>query len=420
MVSEVLAGRRPTVSDGAPSVLLAIALLAYQSLRVLAQLAAARMLGPTEYGAWVVGATVLSYVAFIQLGTSSALPRVVPEKLAVGRKVGADRTLLAAWRYTLLTALGAAIVIALVTTAVAHGAVAFGIGLGLAFLGQQLFGVAQAADTAVQAMRRLTLRYAGAALGCATLPVLGAALWGKAGLAVGFGTAWLAAARSRSLPDPRVAGGGPDRGAVLALVRVGLPITLAGVLFSMVTSIDRLVIAKMLGLQSSGLYGVAAVAAGSAIVFQQGLAMRFMPHLAERSAARETRAVLLSRAGALSRRLVVWSLGYAVLFAAAYPPFVRTFLPEYVPTIHVAIVLVVACAVLGASSGHANLLLATGETIHYVYAQAAAVVVTGALVTVTASLTSRLDLIATASGVGYLALTVMVVVATHRVFRTRA
>ena len=72
------------MSDGAPSVLLALALLAYQSTRVLAQLAAARILGPAEYGAWVVGATILSYVAFIQLGTSSALPRLVPEKLARG------------------------------------------------------------------------------------------------------------------------------------------------------------------------------------------------------------------------------------------------------------------------------------------------------------------------------------------------
>jgi O-antigen/teichoic acid export membrane protein len=340
-------------------------------------------LGPSQFGFVAAFLTLLTYSAYLDLGLFHAVYRELPMLRGAGRTARITRLVDTAFGGSLLLGAVAAAVLAVLSVFqaldIAPGPWWLGLGLAVAVFGQLLAGVpynvalgegrfnplgrALAFAAAVDLIATVS---AGLAWGAA-----GAVLAGSLGLFVQF-----VLVRELISRRPRFRW---DLEEAKRLAAIGIPIALIWFSNANFIAIDKIVALVGLGKVSLGLYTLATAASSLAMVGPVAVATRFGPRVLERigeSSAGEA-AIEAARAG-----VHVAARASAIVLAGglvAISPVTHALLPEYVPAIRAAQILLAGGAILASTFPLTTYLIGRGLQWRVVRIYAAAAVLNLAL-----------------------------------------
>jgi O-antigen/teichoic acid export membrane protein len=355
-----------------------VASLLYQASRLGLNLIAARVLGPEYFGVWVLVALLVQYSNFLSVGTTNGANREIPYLRGSGQTERAAHVENVALAASLATgAAAAALVLALAPWIVPpdfpQQGVVIGLLAGAVFL-QQLFLLQQ-----VLFLANFRLRGASVQLSVLAITILAVGLplllaFGLVGLmtsqVVTFVISLVVAQRLlERRPWPSF-----DRAQIVHLATVGLPIMTAGLLFGILTTLDRWLVLSMLGLVAVGHYGIVGIVTSGLLLVPGVLGQQFYPRIAYAYGQGEGGPALLRIAREQSL------IGGAVILVAAVPIAVAAvlgipwLLPDYVPAIGPLLVALCGLAVYGFGSGYGNLLNSVRAHRLYLGVQTIAVV----------------------------------------------
>ena len=349
-----------------------LANLALQAGRMALNLVAAGWLGPIQLGTWVLVSSVIQYSSFASLGIINGAAREIPQALGAGDPKAARRFEDVATGGALTTGLLAGI-FATVLTPYLFGPEVDGLLVGLAVVSTQWFFLQQV-------LFRGNLRFREAAgqvwISAVGTPVVGIPLlrFGIDGLvaarvAVNAIVIAVAARRLDRTPRPRL-----DGPILRRLISVGAPVMFAGLVFTMLITLDRWLVDILLGRAAVGQYGIVSLAVGTLLVVPTFLAQQFYPRISQERGAGATGVQLL---GFAMRFGVLAGAGTAALGAAGSIVAIvgiPIFLPAYEPAIVPLVIAVVAVSIYSAFSGLGYVLNLTGRQRILVATQAGALV----------------------------------------------
>ncbi|HMQ30869.1 MAG TPA: oligosaccharide flippase family protein [Chloroflexaceae bacterium] len=302
-------------------------LLALQGSRFVVSVIAAADLGAATYGYWNILSLVLLYGLYLQLGVLNGMGRDVPYYIGRGDAQRNEHILAVSWSVALVSGVvGAALTLAAsfwyaeVRTALQL--------LGMTLVAQVLFQY-------FQFRLRAELRFAEMGwLQFATAVALPlwyflARPWGLAGFVAAQGLA----TASGVFLAARLVGFRPlfvlDRVETARLVRVGFPIMAAGILFSLLTTVDRWVILGFLGVEQLGYYTLSILCLSLIGLFPQMVTSQMYPRLARRYG--ETNSVPALRRPLLLQGLLAFGITLPVVIVTylSLPLLTTHLLPQY-------------------------------------------------------------------------------------------
>jgi O-antigen/teichoic acid export membrane protein len=335
-------------------------------------LAAAAVLAPVAFGSWVLANSLLQYATFASFGAVQGAAREIPRLLGAEDPDGADRVEAAARGAAVATGIAAAAAGVVLAIALIGDVSPWLLALAVLMQGLAFFQL-------VVLRGRLRFRAAAQQLlaGALVLPLAAAPMLGAGvnGLVAARATAvtvavWVAA---RHLP-----GGwrfNLDVAVVKRLIRVGAPLMIAGVVFTVLLTLDRWLIEALMGRSAVGVYGIVIMTANALLVVPTFLAQQVYPRLSYRRGAGATARDLLREAfrfGAVAA-VVTATLGSAVAVLAAL--LVPQFLPAYAVAIPALQLMVVAVVTYAAGAGLAYVLNLTDHQVWLLVSQSVAVAV---------------------------------------------
>lgn len=355
-----------------------------QAGRLGLSLVAAAVLGPLQFGTWIVLSLVIQYAGFGGLGIPQGAGREIPRALGAGDGATAAATEDVAVGGGLVAAAATAVIAAaalpvLLGPSGSVGPVTIGLLAIVVFL-QQLFLLEQ-----VLFRSRLRFRPASVQLLVQGLagPIVGLVLL-AAGLAIdgllGARVAVLAVALVGAIwtlsrvPRPRW-----DRAAVVALARIGAPLALAGFLFLALVTIDRWIVALLIGGDAVGWYGLVGLTVSGLLLLPSLVSQQFYPRLARARGAGADGPTLLAMARSQALLAGALTAGAAALAGAAAIVAIPALLPAYQPAVGPLLVALLGTVAYAFASADGNLLNLLDRQRRYVAAQLAALAVEAAL-----------------------------------------
>ncbi len=377
--------------------------LAVQISRLAISLIVARWVGPAEFGIWNALNLLLLYGPLVTLGTPNGMSRNVPLLMGAGDDAAARRTVDVSFSFALASSLLAGVLVSLAGLS-GLGAEDYHkplIVMGLLFIGQQFY-------TFLQMWLRCRIRFHlmsvqqfvyAAAFPLVVLPL--AYAWrvpgyilGQALVAVALGlfiarTAQFRTALSWHWPDLR------------PLLHIGFPIMIAGVLYSLLISVDRWVILTFLDVEALGHYSLAIICLGVLGLLPSVISQQMYPRMAfQYGVTRDERGLwpLMLRQSAASAAVTLPVLALVYL---ALPTLVIHFLPAYAPGLAPARILLIGLAFIPLAGGVGNFLNTVGRQVTYMIVQACAVVINLGLDLLFVKLGWGLNGIATGASITY-------------------
>lgn len=359
------AGRR----HGSEFVLFAGSTAIYQGARFAFSLGAAHVLAPAALTGWALIFALLAYAPAATFGVANGMNRELPTLIGAGRETDAVRVESTGWTVSLVVAA------ALAALAVA-GSLILGAGWMLAA------GVLAAGAVVYQAQQftlRSRLRFGAASLqqaasgvailaGSVTLVALQTAdlalVVGVYAIALVVGIAVGGAAR---LPRLHF-----DLGQARSLARIGFPMMLAGLAFSVLVTLDRWIGVALLGPVVAAPYALAALVAASMLVVPAVVSQQVYPRMAiaHGQGSDDTTLRRMAWQQGVGAAALSTPLALAVtLFAILGVP---RFLPLYVDGIPAIVILSISLVVLTLWTGYGNYLNVTNGQALYLRAQLAA------------------------------------------------
>jgi O-antigen/teichoic acid export membrane protein len=356
---------------------LAFGTAVYQGGRFALTVAAAAILGPADFGIWTLLMVLLAYSGALSLGIPNGLGREVPFLVGAGRSDDALAIEDRAWTGALLTGVLAAAVAAgagwIVVMGHDQAALLVVVTMAAALL-QQPWLLVQ-----IQLRSRMLFRPASLQLAAQGVVALGA---GLLLLGLGLGGLWASQALVllagialglRALP------GRPharlDLPGLRHLAAIGAPVMAAGLLFGLLTTIDRWFVAGAVGEAAVGHYGLAGLATSALLMIPAVVSPQTYPHLSfalGEGASGRSLADRAARAGLVSAALVAAA---AVVVAGLAVVAIPTFLPQYEASIGPILVLLPGLVIYAGCTTHADLLNAMRAHWLYLRIQALALVV---------------------------------------------
>jgi O-antigen/teichoic acid export membrane protein len=348
----------------------------YQAARLVLSLVTAAVLGPATFGTWVMITLALQYSAFASLGFPNGAGREVPRRHGQGRPDLADRAEDVALTGTLLLGVLAAIAGFVLASALGNGASAFPIGglLGIAIVAQQLMLLEQV-------LLRSRFRFTSAAIQLAVvgsvvlLVGLAALPAGVTGLTLALVVSFLAAlgvGHVTLVRRPRLTW---DRAEARSILDIGFPIMLAGLAFSMLTTLDRWLVLAFLGEVAFGVYGLVGIALSGLLVLSTVVAQQYYPRIAHAYGANRDPMELLAMAQRQSL-IAATVVGVAIvpMIAAAWL-LLPVVLPAYAAAAAPATFAMLGIFAYSAATGTANLLNSVGAQRDYLAIQLGAIAI---------------------------------------------
>jgi O-antigen/teichoic acid export membrane protein len=297
----------------------------------------ARWLGPSDFGIWNAASLVLAYGAYVDFGVLSAMGRDLPFQVGAGNAERANLLEGAARWATLAGAVLAAVVVIGMSFLPAFSTqpplmlTALRI-MPVVLIFQQVYAYHRTVLRAHNLFGELSRQQVLSSVLTAGLAVLGVIVMGLLGRMLGaliaqgaivayalWRTPW------RRLPVPRLS-------TLWLLMRIGIPITAAGSILSVVTTIDRPMVLGFLGEQQLGYFGLALLLT-SMVSLIPGVAMQVLYPRITHQFGQSGRSIAALRTFVLRPPLVLACLlplviGPVYLFL---PVLVTLFLPAYAP-----------------------------------------------------------------------------------------
>lgn len=356
--------------------LFAMSTIIYLGGRFGVDIYAARLMGPTEYGLWNLLSLVPVYGTIIQFGVLNGMNREVP--YFFGAKEPERVQIIRHTTYTVVvgTALVAFIALMVAGILIPDSKIGFPLLLlsgGLLFA-QQIYLYFQ---IYLKSAKHFILISAQQLLFVPILVLIAlptTILWGLSGYiaALTFSmiltSIWIAK-RIEHRNQFNV-----DWQEARHLAKIGFPIMVTGLLYGLLTSVDRWVIVTFLGTTQLGYYTLAIITLRMITMFPLVISQQIYPRLAEAYGA--------SRDITKLKSLLVQQLALSVVIMAPlvigiyffFPPLITRFLSEYAPGIDSMRVTLLGVVFLPLSSALGNLLIIIGKQNYPMFAQAAAIV----------------------------------------------
>ena len=331
--------------------------VAVQVSRVASGLVVAALLGPATWGAWYLLNLIIAYGALTQLGAMNGMNREVPS--ALGRDDPDEALALrrTALGVVLVSTTSASMLLVLAALLVPGVVSLTELALMLALLAaHQLFGYA---TTTLKATTRFTVvarLQVAMALTYPLLTVSGAWAFGLVGFIVAqvmtYALICALAARSPEVVyRPRFAWPRAK-----ALIAIGFPIMLVGLVNTFFATVDRWVVAAFLGTEPLGHYSLAIMALGAVGLLPQVIAQQFYPRVAFAWSARSDPDEL-RRMAAMHRKLTFLAvIPVVTVLLLLLPAAVRAYLPAYTPGIPALMVTMFVPVVSAVGQGYGGIL----------------------------------------------------------------
>ena len=350
--------------------------LALQVSRLAVALVVARWVGPAEFGIWNALNLLLLYGPLMTLGVPNGMSRDVPLLTGAGDEAAAQRTVNLSLSFLIGSTLAGG---ALISLAGASGLAPAEyrnplLVMGGLFFGQQLYTFLQMwlrCRIRFHLMSLQQLVYA-AAFPLVVLPL--AQAWrvpgyilGQALVAFALALFIVRTARFRTT----LAWRWPE---LKPLVAVGFPIMVAGVLYSLLISVDRWVILTFLDVEALGHYSLAIICLAALGLLPSVISQQMYPRMAfQYGINRDERGLwpLALRQSAVSTLVTLPVLALVYL---ALPTLVTRFLPAYMAGLAPARILLIGLAFIPLAGGVGNFLNTVGRQVTYMIVQACAVV----------------------------------------------
>jgi O-antigen/teichoic acid export membrane protein len=158
------------------------------------------------------------------------------------------------------------------------------------------------------------------------------------------------------------------------LMKIGFPIMAAGLLFSLLISIDRWVILRYLGVESLGQYTLAILSVSILSLLPAVISHQLYPRMAFRYGSTGEKRSLLPIMLRQSLASMGVTLPLITVVFLLMPFFVETFMPDYVAGIKAARIVLVGLAFLPLTGGFGNYLNTVGRQVIYLSIISAAIV----------------------------------------------
>lgn len=342
----------------------------YQGARFLFSVAAARSLVPEDFTAWALVIALLVYAPSLLLGITNGMSRELPILLGRANDEAADRTVAATWTAT-IAAVTTILAGSALVAAGAPGIVSSSLLFGILASGTIVFGTQQF-------ILRSRLRFDAASGQQATfggLALIAAAILVSNGnasfatVAILYGAPMLIAVLLGVVLTPPPSLAHPDLGEMRRLAGIGLPIMLAGLIFSFFVTLDRWMAITLLGPERAAPYALASLVAAAMLVIPTVVSQQTYPRMAIARGSGASAAELREMArhqGLVAVGLVAPAAVVIVLFAWLGLPLA---LPRYVAAAPAIVVLSVGFVVLGYLTGYGNYLNVAGGQWRYLMAQ---------------------------------------------------
>ena len=334
----------------------------FHASRLAVSVFAAAALAPAAFALWGVFLIVLSYSNYANLGILNGANRELPLALGRGDVALSERIEQGAYAGALATGLllaGATLGLFAANPALAAAAAA-------ALALQQLYLFEQVSLRSRLEFRRasvlqIVLAVTFPSVAVLLLPALGIiGLVAAQAAAFGLGSA-LALVAWRFDLRPSF-----DTDVLKRLIRVGLPIMTGGLVFAVVVTADRWLVATALGQTALGQYTLAGLLPSAGVLASMVMAQQFYPRMAMRFG--ETGAIEAIYPLAVRQSLLsIITVGPPALLASlAVPMIIDRWLPEYAPASQAAQLLLIGVVPLAAAGGFGNLLITVGRAGWYV------------------------------------------------------
>ena len=349
----------------------------YQGSRFLTALGAAKILGPGVYGLWNMLNLILIYGSFAHLGVINAMNRDVP--LFKGKRdfqrVEEIRWASLGFMFvsTIVAGAGIAVSALFVENSVLRSSLQV---MVLLFLCTQMYSYLQVylkSDKRFYQMSYQQCVFA-AFLPVVTIPLV--IVYKLPGFILGQTIAILAVSFLIIVKfihfnlRPKL-----DIQESIRLIKVGFPIMAVGLLYSLLTTADRWVIASFLGVEQLGYYSLAIMVMGFLSLVPMVIAQQIYPRMAE-TYGRTSSYTDLKK---WIIRQIVMALGVtAPLLVGVYfifPLIVERFLPAYMPGITAMKIILIGLPFLSLTGGFGNFLNTVDKQVHYMAVQGFAVLI---------------------------------------------
>jgi len=349
---------------------------AYQISRLIVSLVAARWIGPEGFGVWNVLYLFLLYGVLVTLGVPSGMNREVPMLNGKGREDHAHLVANVALWFVLATSLLGAFATTLILSfgLVSTISTASLVAMGVLFLTWYVYQYFQMRLRSTIRFRQMTIQqvvFAG------LLPLVVLPLTNSYKL-TGFISGQAFVAFLAILVIYRISSFHIefqfDWSILRRLMKIGFPIMAAGLLFTLLISIDRWVILRFLGVESLGQYTLAILSVSILSLLPAVISQQLYPRMAFRFGSTGEKRSLLP----IVLRQSLASMGVTLpLITAVFlsmPFFVETFLPDYVAGIRAARIVLVGLAFLPLTGGFGNYLNTVGRQVLYLLIISTAIV----------------------------------------------
>ena len=354
--------------------------IAVQVSRVASGLMVAALLGPATWGTWYLLNLIIAYGALTQLGALNGMNREVPS--ALGRDDPDEALALRRTALGLVLVSTSAVSLLLLLAAwLVPGVVGLSeLVLMLVLLGaHQLFGYATTSLKATTHFTVVARLHVAMALTYPLLTISAAWAFGLVGFIVAqvMTYALLCALAARSphvIYRPRFSWPRSR-----ALIAIGFPIMLVGLVNTFFSTVDRWVVAAFLGTEPLGHYSLAIMTLGAVGLLPQVIAQQFYPRVAFAWSARGDPDEL-RRMAAMHRKLTFLAvIPVVIVLVLVLPSAVRAFLPAYTPGIPALMVTVFVPLVSAVGQGYGGILHMLNRQTWLLAAIIAAALVNGAL-----------------------------------------
>lgn len=356
-------------------VLFATSSVLFFGSRFAVSFVAAKLLGPSTWGFWNMLNLILVYGCLSHFGVINAMNRDVPLLKGKGESERVEairRVSLTFITISALVVVGMIVAAAVLLVKDTPHKIALVL-VGLLFLCTQFYSYLEIylkSDGRFRQMSHQQLLFAG------VIPLVSIPLVLKLGLPgfiLGQSVALLVISVFIATTIPFDFKLKIDRREVRRLVKVGFPIMVAGLLYGLMTTVDRWVIASFLGVGQVGFYSLSIMVTGFLTLVPLVIAQQIYPRMAE-SFGQNARYQDLKK-WVVRQILMAVSITTPLVLAVYFffPLIVRQFMPAYIPGIGAMKISLIGLFFLPLAGGFGNFLNTVDRQVYYTVVQAGAI-----------------------------------------------
>ena len=347
---------------------------AFQFSRLFVSLVVAQWVGPDEFGGWNVLNLLRLYGVMVTFGVPNGMNRNVPILRGQGNSDAVGEMLQASFWFVLLVNMIGGGAIALFSLWFPMPYKYPLLWMGFLFGSWQLnqyFQLSLKAQGLFKAMSQQQFIFS-VLLPIVALPL--AYIWGISGFIVGQAIValFLCGVMARIVKRPLAFQW--NWSVIKALISSGWPIMLAGLVYSLLTTTDRWIIAKFLGIEALGQYTLAILCVSILSLFPSVISQQMYPRMAYLygKVGKSHALIPLIKQQTILSVLITWPMLLGVYFLL--PWIVSISMPEYTFGIKPAQYLLLGLAMIPFSTGFGNFLNTIGKQNYYLMVQIIALI----------------------------------------------